>query len=71
MKATNRTNWFDTLNSALDSENLIETWDCLWPSIHYGETRSYHFDNGTKFGHVVIISREMDGRYERPVHYNC
>jgi hypothetical protein len=64
-------NWFDTLNQSLDSEDLADSWDCLWAPIRYGETRSYHFDNGTKHGHQVSISRETDGRYERPVHYNC
>jgi len=57
-------NWFDTLNAALESEGLLETWDCLWSGIDYGETRRYYTDD-----EVVIIYRENDGRYERPIHY--
>ena len=68
---TCKRNWLGTLNQALDSEGLIDSWDCLWPPISYGETWSYHFDNGTKYGHHVSITRDTDGRYERPVHYNC
>ena len=69
LPAINR-NWFDTLNSALESEGLIESWDCSWMPIRYGETRSYHYDNGTKYGRWVSIYRSENGRYERPVHYS-
>lgn len=57
-------NWFNTLNEALESEGLMETWDCFWSPIGYGETRVYHTENER-----VSIYRETDGRYERPVHY--
>lgn len=63
-------NWFDTLNEALDSEGLLDSWDCLNGGIAYGATYSYTFDNGTKYGHYVTIYRDETGRYERPVHYN-
>lgn len=58
-------NWFDTLNEALESEGLLETWDCFWPAISYGECRRYY--HGDK---VISIYRENDGRYERPIHYS-
>jgi hypothetical protein len=64
-------NWFGTLNEALQSEGLLESWDCMSPGILYGETRSYHYDNGAKYGHYVIIYRDYQGLYERPIHYNC
>lgn len=63
-------NWFDTLNQALESENLLEAWDCMSPGIAYGETRSWTWDNGSRHGHYITIYRDSNGRYERPVHYN-
>jgi hypothetical protein len=63
-------NWFDTLNEALESEGLIESWGIAFTPIQYGETRSWTWDNGTKYGHLVSIYRNEKGRYERPVHYN-
>ena len=36
-------NWFDTLNLALESENLIEAWDVTSPGIAYDETRSWPY----------------------------
>ena len=62
-------NWFETLNAALESENLLESWDCFWPAMVYGETRSYHYDDGSRYGRHVTIYRDEQGRYERPVHY--
>jgi hypothetical protein len=71
MKNTSsRPNWFETLNASLDSEGLIESWDCSFSPIRRGETRSYHYDNGTRYGHWVSIYRDEMGRYERPVHYS-
>ncbi len=65
-------NWFDTLNDALESEDLLSTWDCTWAPIAYGETRSYHVDDGTRYGRRVSIYRDdRTGSYERPVHYSC
>jgi len=63
-------NYFDTLNAALEAEGLLNTWDCLWPPIAYGETRQYHVDDGSQYGHHVSIYRDERGRYERPIHYN-
>lgn len=63
-------NWFDTLNAALESENLLDTWQANYPAIQYGGNISYTFDNGTKYGHYVSIYRNEQGKYERPIHYN-
>lgn len=67
---TFKQNWFNTLNEALGSENLIDSWN-FNGGIGYGETFIYQFDNGTKYGHFVSIYRDERGMYERPVHYNC
>jgi hypothetical protein len=59
-----RQNWFDTLNQALESENLTD----LWPfglNIGYGETARFTTD----CNRLISVFRETDGRYERPVHY--
>ena len=65
-------NWFHTLNDALESEGLIETWNPSWAPIQYGETRQYHVEDGTRHGHHVSIYRDgINGMYERPVHYAC
>lgn len=62
-------NWFNTLNQALASENLIEAWDCSYSPIAYEETRGWTWQDGTKYGHFVTIYRDNRGMYERPVHY--
>ena len=62
-------NWFPTLNAALESENLLESWDCFSRGIGYGETRSYTWADGSRHGHYVSIYRDERGMYERPVHY--
>ena len=62
-------NWFNTLNEALEAEGLIESWDCMWPGIKYGETRMYTWQDGTRYGRLVSIYRDEQGRYERPVSY--
>ena len=67
---TAKQNWFNTLNAALEAEGLLDSWDCFWAPIARDETRTYTFDNGTRYGHWVSIYRSDDGRYERPVHYN-
>lgn len=61
-------NWFPTLNAALDAEGLLESFP-LGSNISYGETFSYRFDDGSRYGHYVSIYRDETGRYERPVHY--
>lgn len=62
-------NWFNTLNEALESENLLDAWDCFFAPIGYGQTFGWTWEDGTKYGHYVTIYRSDDGRYERPVHY--
>ena len=62
-------NWFKSLNDALNSEGLIEAWDCMAPTINYGETRRFTWEDGTRYGHLVSIYRNEQGFYERPVHY--
>lgn len=61
-------NWFPTLNAALNSEGLLETWPQN-KSLQYGECFGYTVDDGSKYGRYVAIYRSDDGRYERPVHY--
>jgi hypothetical protein len=61
-------NWFKTLNAALESENLLDTWP-IRSSIAYGETFSYTYEDGTRYGHFVSVYRNENGLYERPVHY--
>ena len=67
---TQKQNFFNTLNDALGSEDLVSAWDINFQPIAYGETFSWTYDNGTKHGHYVTIYRDNNGRYERPVHYN-
>lgn len=62
-------NWFNTLNEALEAEGLIESWDCTWPGIQYGQNVSYTWQDGTKHGRFISIFRDNNGMYERPVHY--
>ena len=62
-------NWFDTLNDALYAEGLVHTWDISYPPIAYGESYSYTYNDGTKYGHYVSVYRDNNGKYERPIHY--
>lgn len=64
-----KTNWFPTLNSALEAEGLLDSWP-MGKSMAYGETFSYTVQNGTRYGHFVSIYRNEQGLYERPIHYN-
>lgn len=61
--------YFNTLNEALDSKNLLHTWDISYPSIKYGETFSYTYNDGSKYGLYVSIYRSEQGKYETPVCY--
>ena len=63
-------NWFPTLNAALESEGLLVAWDCTRAPIQYGQTVSWTWDNGTRYGRYISIYRDENGRYERPVNYN-
>lgn len=62
-------NKFNTLNEALISEGLEETWELYYPALSYGQTFSYTYDDGSKYGRYVSVHRFEDGTYERPVHY--
>lgn len=62
-------NYFPTLNAALEAEGLLEAWGCTNPPISYGDTRSWTWDNGSRYGHYISIYRDERGMYERPVHY--
>jgi hypothetical protein len=63
MKRVSKQNWFETLNQSLESENLINYWP-LGLNISYGKTVRFVAD-----GRLISVTRENDGRYERPVHY--
>jgi hypothetical protein len=56
-------NWFNTLNEALESENLIEYWP-LGLNIQYEQTVSFASN-----GKWISVYRDNSGRYERPIHY--
>lgn len=60
-------NWFQTLNDALDAEGIVHMWN--GHPIHYGETVSLTYDDGSRYGHYVSIYRDERGLYERPIHY--
>ena len=64
-------NYFPTLNEALESEGLLEAWDGAMQSpVGYGETRTWTWEDGTRYGHFCSVYRDgLSGRYERPVHY--
>ena len=61
-------NWFETLYEALDSENLVPVWD-NYP-MSYGESRRITAEIDGRY-HTIVVYRETDGRYERPVHYDA
>jgi hypothetical protein len=69
MMKTSKPNWFPTLNAALESEGLLDSWNLTTPPMQYGSMVSYTFDDGSRYGHFVSVYRETDGMYERPVHY--
>lgn len=60
-------NWFDTLNDALNSEDLTEFWP-LGSNVQYGQTVSHIIGEG-KEQRFISVFRENDGRYERPIQY--
>jgi hypothetical protein len=65
-------NWFYSLNDALVSENLMHTWSISHGGLAYGETKRYYHeevDGDLKSTRVIILYRDENGRYERPIHY--
>lgn len=65
---TAKQNWFETLNAALSAENLVDSFP-LGNNISYNQTFRYSYDDGSKHGRQVSITRCSSGKYERPVHY--
>ena len=63
-------NRFNTLNEALEAEGLEGTWEINYPALAYGQTFSYTYDDGTRYGLFVSVHRFDDGCYERPISYN-
>lgn len=62
-------NQFNTLNEALESEGLLDAWESNFSPISYGETFRWTWDDGSKYGRLISITRETNGMYERPVNY--
>lgn len=63
-------NWFNTLNEALDAENLLDTWQSHFPAMNYDCNFHYFHDDGSKYGRRISIYRNEKGMYERPIHYS-
>lgn len=61
-------NYFDTLNAALESENLVELWP-LGSNINYGETIQHIVKDGDDLRLISVYRENVNGRYERPVTY--
>ena len=66
---TPKQNYFPTLNSALESEGLLGSWEPTFPPIGYGQTYSYTYQDGSRHGRLVSVYRSESGLYERPIHY--
>lgn len=63
-------NFFPTLNDALEAEGLLEAWDCIGATgINYNTTRTWTWDDGSRYGRLISIYRDERGMYERPIHY--
>lgn len=63
-------NRFNTLNEALESEGLLDAWDSItFQPINYGQTFGWTWQDGSRHGRYVTVTRFEDGTYERPVHY--
>ena len=61
--------FFQTLNAALEAENLLDAWDLNARAIDRCETRRWTWQDGSRHGRLVSVYRDEQGRYERPVHY--
>ena len=68
--SASKQNWFPTLNAALEAEGLLESWNMVWSPIRREETRSWTWEDGTRYGHFVSVYRDERGMYERPIHYS-
>ncbi len=62
-------NWFDTLHDALDAEGVAHLWDGT--PLAYGESVRRHVDDGSRYGRVISVYRNENGRYERAISYQC
>lgn len=58
-------NFFNTLNEALDSENLVELWP-LGTNIDYNQNVGVVGNDDETF---ISVYRDERGMYERPIHY--
>lgn len=67
--SANKRNWFNTLNDALNSEDLLDAWEIQFSPIQYGQTFSWTFQDGSRYGRYISIYRNTEGKYERPIHY--
>ena len=57
--------YFDTLNAALVSEGLLDSWPIYASlTVPYGATVALAHN-----GRHISVYRDDRGRYERPVHY--
>lgn len=56
-------NWFPTLNDALEAEGLVELWP-LGCNVSYNQTVCLALG-----GRWVVVHRDNRGMYERPIHY--
>jgi hypothetical protein len=63
----NQHNWFETLNSSLESENLIDLWP-IGSNINYNQTVQ-HIVADDQFYRLISVYRDNNGRYERPISY--
>lgn len=57
--------YFETLNQALESENLIDQWP-FGTNLSYGQTMRI-ISNDEKL--LISVYRSDSGRYERPIWY--
>ena len=60
--------WFNTLQAALQSEGLQDTWKTAWADIDYDGTVSYYAKDRMGKCRCITIYRDETGMYERPLH---
>lgn len=61
-------NWFNTLNEALESEDLVKYWP-LGSNIRYNQTVQNIVTKDNEW-HLISVYRDDKGMYERPIHYD-